>query len=372
MESVSRRAFFKVIAGSALLTTWQPQVTFGGQPEDLEKLLESIRSKGNLPGLAAAVSVDGVVQAIGASGCRRVGDDAQLTAQDKFHIGSCTKAMTATLAAFFVQRGALSWTTTLEEVFPERASKMHHLYRGATLDHLLTHRSGAPENGNDYGKQKAPVTEQRLTYMDSVLAKCPSSAPGAQFRYSNAGYIIAGAMLERRGEAAWEELMRREIFKPLGMTSAGFGPPCSAHSNDQPWGHVWKDGKFEPRNGDNPPALGPAGTVHCTLRDYLKFAELHTTRGGRPAELLEQKTADRMHTAVPGAEYGMGWGVCERSWARGTALNHHGSNTMNYFSVWLAPKTGLSIVVAGNAAGGAVPDRMEDVCSALVRRYGAV
>lgn len=371
MKGLTRRAFLKLATSSAVIS-WSPLLLAGGEAENLLELLEPIRARDKLPGLAAAVFQEGSLKAIGVTGFRRAGDEAQLTVGDKFHIGSCTKAMTATLAAVLVQTGLLSWTSTLEAVFPERAAKMHHLFRQATLEQLLTHRAGTPENGKNYGQQKEPVTEQRLAYMDSVLSQCPVSAPGPHFRYSNAGYIIAGAMLERRGAASWEELMRREIFSPLAMTSAGFGPPCASNSNDQPWGHLWQAGKFRPRHGDNPPALGPAGTVHCTLEDYLKFAELHATFGKSPPGLLSRESAEKMHTAVPGAEYGMGWGVCDRSWARGKALNHHGSNTMNFFSVWLAPKTGLSFAVACNAAGGPVPDRMEDVCSALVRRYGSV
>src|SRR3972149_10356344 len=82
---------------------------------DLAPLLEPIREKYDLPALAAAVVVDGKTAAWGASGFRRYGTGVKVTSDDRFHIGSCTKAMTATLVAMLVDRGKLSWDTTLAQ-----------------------------------------------------------------------------------------------------------------------------------------------------------------------------------------------------------------------------------------------------------------
>jgi CubicO group peptidase (beta-lactamase class C family) len=246
---------------------------------------------------------------------------------------------------------------------------MHASYRKVTLELLLTHRSGAPANSSNYGSPQQTVTEQRLAYMDSIINHAPASEPGTRFLYSNAGYVIAGAMLERVSGQTWEELIRRHIFSPLAMTSAGFGPPSNPNQTDQPWGHVAKDGVFEPRYGDNPRALGPAGTIHCAVLDYLKFASLHASGGTRPPGLILPASVTKLQQPAPKQDYAMGWAVTTRDWAKGTALNHNGSNTMNFFVVWIAPKTQFALAVASNAAGDSVPKVLDGVAAALVGKF---
>src|SRR4029079_6339969 len=110
--------------------------------DDLSEILTRGRDEPNLPAVAAAAMKDGKLLALGAEGVRKVGDPTPVNSTDKFHIGSCTKAMTATLAAMFVERGKLRWTDTLAEIFPERATKMHPDYRLVTMEMLLAHRAG--------------------------------------------------------------------------------------------------------------------------------------------------------------------------------------------------------------------------------------
>jgi CubicO group peptidase (beta-lactamase class C family) len=236
---------------------------------------------------------------------------------------------------------------------------------------LLTHRAGMPANSNDYGPSSALVTVQRLAYLDSIINAAPAHAPGTKFSYSNAGYIVTGTILERIAGISWEEILQRRLFKPLGMTSTGFGPPSKPNATDQPWGHILKDSKFQPRYGDNHRALGPAGTVHCSVRDYLKFADFHASNGARPGGLLSPASFETLHTPAEGQDYAMGWGTAQRTWAQGTALTHNGSNTMNFFVVWIAPKSGFSIAVASNAASDNVPKALDDVAAALVKKFAA-
>lgn len=86
--------------------------------DSVSQMLETIRAKHNLPALAAAVVVDGKVVATNAVGFRKNGGVEKVTADDRFHLGSVTKSMTATVAAMLVEQGKLSWTTTIGETFP--------------------------------------------------------------------------------------------------------------------------------------------------------------------------------------------------------------------------------------------------------------
>ena len=175
--------------------------------------------------------------------------------------------------------------------------------------------------------------------------------PGTQFLYSNAGYAVAGVMAERVTGEAWEDLMQRMLFEPLGMASAGFGAPGVI---DEPRGHVvgWLlTTPMEPGPAaDNPPAIGPAGIVHCSLPDWAKFirAHLRGERGG--SGLLKPESFVRLHTPPPGGDYALGWGVTESA-AEGRCLSHAGSNTMWFVQAWLALDKDYAVLVATNVGG---------------------
>ncbi|MEX2306563.1 MAG: serine hydrolase domain-containing protein [Pirellulales bacterium] len=331
---------------------------------NLAEILEPIRREKKLPALAAAVVKDGRTVALGAVGVRRAGGTERVGVNDRFHIGSCTKSMTATLSAILVQQGKLKWGSTIGEVFADQADKILPAYHDVTLEQLLMHRSGIKDGATTstvwkkIWSLKGPMLEQRREFVELVLAEKPAAARGAKFIYSNYGYTIAGAMCERVTDKTWEDLMREELFTPLGMTTAGFGPPGDANTVDQPFGHhigVFSSWKPMPpgRQADNPAVIGPAGTVHCSLADWAKYAAFHV-RGARGEEQrLPAEVFRKLHTPFPddAEAYAYGWVVSERDWAGGKALMHAGSNTMWMAVIWLAPARNSAYLAATNVAG---------------------
>jgi CubicO group peptidase (beta-lactamase class C family) len=311
--------------------------------------LEKIRQKLQVPALALAAVKDGRITSLSAVGVRRADKKDPVALNDCFHIGSCTKAMTATLCAILVQKGKLKWDSTIAEVLADQKEKIHLDLQNVTLEQLLSHRSGLPEDrlpDATFLQIRAltgPMLKQRRQLMEIVLSKQPPEKPGAKHQYSNDGYAVVGAMCERVTGKPWETLMREELFKPLGMTTAGFGPPVTKTKPKQPSGHIESDGKLAPMPSgpfaDNPAVMGPAGTVHCSLADWAKFAAFHL-RGEKGQEaLLPKEVFQKLHTAIPGDDrkYAYGWLVAERPWAGGKVLMHGGSNTMWYAVIWMAP-----------------------------------
>jgi CubicO group peptidase (beta-lactamase class C family) len=262
-----------------------------------------------------------------------------------------------------VEQRRLYWDATLPRLFPELAAQLHPAWGAATLESMLQHRSGAPANA--HVPQTGTVLEQRMAYLKQLATRPPEHFPGARHHYSNAGYIMAGAMLERVTGKAWEDLMREMLFAPLGMQSCGFGPPPQPGGVDNPWGHTRRGSGLNAYNFDNPPYLGPAGTVHCTLQDYARFALLHM----RKDRLLHRESFAKLQSPPAGENYALGWIVVERGWAGGLALNHNGSNTINYFCAWLAPARGFGVIAATNLGGEGVGQQIDEVVSELVRRY---
>jgi CubicO group peptidase (beta-lactamase class C family) len=316
-------------------------------------LLVAIRQKHDVPAISAALATSKGIEVVGVAGVRKRQTDVPATLDDLWHLGSDTKAMTATLVAKLVEQGRLKWETTVAEVFPELADKFHPDMRGVTLLHLLSHRSGLPPNLNLGKFLGDDVKQLRLRAVREELAKAPTHGPGSNYEYSNLGYIIVGAIVERITGKTWEEAIREEVCTPLNMTSIGFGGTGTRGQIDQPWPHH-SDGKPMPENGpamDNPPVMGPAGRVHCTIQDWAKFIrdQLRGARG-EPA-LLSPASYQKLHTPPFGGDYALGWLVVKRDWGNGLVLNHAGDNTMNFANVWIAPQRDFAVLVCVNQSG---------------------
>jgi CubicO group peptidase (beta-lactamase class C family) len=212
--------------------------------------------------------------------------------------------------------------------------------------------------------------QQRRSYIEMVLARAPAARPGAQYIYANSGYSVAAVIAEEAMDMPWEQIMRRMLFEPLGMKTAGFGAMGSPGKIDQPWPHKKTPAGVSPvepgRFSDNPPVIGPGGTVHCSLADWARFIQVHLGRGGT---LLERATIEKLHEPGFGGSYACGWQVTERAWGGGKVLTHAGTNTMNYAVAWVAPLKNYAVLVATNQGGGTEAQACDAVAVALVRSY---
>jgi CubicO group peptidase (beta-lactamase class C family) len=340
--------------------------------KDLNGLLESVRQAHHMPALGGAIVTGKGLEALGVAGVRKAGADIPVTAADAWHLGSDTKAMTAAMIGTLVEQGKLKWETTFGEVFPELASSASPDLRKVTVLHLLSHRSGLPAN-IPWGlvPRKGTARDQRLAVMKTAASLKLQAEPGAKYLYSNLGYVIAGAMAEKAAHSAWEDLMKERIFKPLGMTGVGFGGLGTPGRIDQPWPHG-EDGKPAEQNGpdvDNPPVLGPAGTVHCPLADWTRFVA-DQLRGGRGEKaLLRPETYKILQTPPFGGEYALGWLVADREWGGGAVLSHNGSNTMNFAVVWIAPARDFAVLVVCNQGGQAAFKACDEAASKLIKLH---
>ena len=351
-----------------------------GTGGEIEETLEPIRQAHDLPALAAAVVVDGRPAAQGAVGYRKYGSDVRVTPDDRFHIGSCTKAMTAALIGMLVEEGKLSWNTTLKKAFPDLAASMHPVLQGMTLEMLLAHRGGLPSRSWPQGKtfldmHRLPGTprDQRRAYVEMFLREPPENRPGTTFVYANAGYAILGAIAEQITDTPWETLMAQRIFHPLGMKSAGFGAMGTPGRIDQPWQHRLEGSEHQPVEpgplSDNPAVIGPAGTVHCSAGDWAKFVAAQAREGRGAPALLKPATFQRLHTPAFGGNYAGGWIVTARPWAGGRVLTHAGSNTMNYAVAWVAPTKDFAALAMINQADGTAPKACDDAVGAMIQRF---
>ena len=152
--------------------------------------------------------------------------------------------------------------------------------------------------------------------------------------------------------------MRRELARPLGMKSLGFGYPATAKTPNQPRGHSESNGRvvelpFD-RSRELPVCLWPAGAVHCSIGDLALYVANHLNglRGRRA--LLSQTMYQRLHRPLNGGDNGftLGWGVRrDNRWG----VMHFGAGSGGWFFVQIVivPEHNAAVVVASNSGQAA-------------------
>ncbi|GAA0558585.1 serine hydrolase domain-containing protein [Rhizomicrobium electricum] len=303
------------------------------------------------PGLAVLTMQGGKIAGEGVSGLKRSDGTEKLGPADVWHIGSDGKPITATLIAKLVDQGKLSWDAKLEQMLPELAATMRPEYRDVTLVDLLSHRAGLPHDISDmtyfntfYG-DKRPLSEQRLAYVARALTEAPEVPPHTKFNYSNTGFLLAAVIAERVTGTDFETLMRREVFQPLGMASAGFGNTRAGQNS----GHL--KGKPATDKDANPAMFAPAGNMYMTMRDWAAFCLDQMAGVHGKGKLLKPATYRKMQTPVAtGERAGIAWGTLESvAGVKGPALTHSGSDGNWYALVILFPETQNGALTAANA-----------------------
>jgi CubicO group peptidase (beta-lactamase class C family) len=320
----------------------------------LTKLIVGLRKENDLVGLAAMVAVDGKIVASAADGERKIGSGIWLAIGDRWHLGGLTKSITATMIARLVESGRLKWSDSIGECFPE--ASIHQDWKTVTLKQLLTDTAGAPANFSATVALKRPAlgsecTLARRAAVLEVIATKPANPPGKKFVYSNVGFTIAGAMAEKATGATWEDLVKQEVFEPLKLAGAGFGPPKSPDEKlEQPRGHRVSPGRKLSANdeADNTPIIGPAATVHMTLGDLSTYVTEHLRGDLGEGKLLSAATYKLLHTPELN-HYACGWIRKEPGEEIPyTAYWHNGSNTLWYALVVFIPEKKMVVAVTSN------------------------
>jgi CubicO group peptidase (beta-lactamase class C family) len=253
MRDVSEHSFLVLSCAALCLGGVLLPPPAAAQTEDLSTLLANIRKGQKFPGASAVVMKGGKVVAEGATGVRRLGDDATITADNRFAVGSVTKRMTAYLVARLVEDGKLSLNAKLGEVLKD--VPMRDEYRAVTLAQLLAFSGGIA----GYERIGPRMTPELFDTTGSVAERDMLAAP----------------MVSRATGSEYTALMDEYVFRPLGMTSAGWGRPWSADRKHEPWLHVARpEGHAPEPDIERPPEVlfRAAGNAHMSMQDLTRFA----------------------------------------------------------------------------------------------------
>ncbi len=315
----------------------------------------------------------------GASGQRRIGDPRRLQVSilDRFSIGSMTKAMTATLAGILVQDNLIRWDARLYDVLPELASVGHADYNDVTLRDLLTHSSGLPpiltvEEFAAIPPLSGTLPEQRIGLLHWAVAIVPSIRPGAEFEYSNSGYIAAAAMMERVTNQAYEQLIQQRLFAPLDITPR-FEFPAARSDTDQPWPHM-RDGAtntwvaLDPRSDELifPAVANPAGGISLRPYELVAYVRMHLQAlRGKAGLPISPATAQVLHTEVSELQ-SIGWvETFDNKW-RPISFTAGSDEYSFYGMIAIAPDRDRAAVVLTNGYDATTEDKLSAALTKLL------
>ncbi len=295
---------------------------------------DSIRKVYNIPEINYAVIDSKTTFEIVAKGKHSSELSDTATLNDRFHIGSNTKAMTAFVIAKYVEKGKLKWETNFFELFPEwtKISKLDYL--NITLQDLLSHKAGIQpfqgENDPEIPEFKGSKQDKRKQFGQFVLTLEPVTLDNTNpFIYSNAGYTLATMMLERVTGKSWEQLIEKVFNKDLKL-NVKLSWPENQKEKDT-WGHSFENNKLTPIPSTVDYHLDytePAGDININLIDYIKFIQLNLDGLSGKNNYLKAKTYEFIHKGIE--NYSLGW---YNIYKNNNELSTHSGTAGTYYSL---------------------------------------
>ena len=278
------------------------------------------------------------------------------TPETRFCIGSMGKMITSVAVAQLVQKGKVSFQDTIGKYvkgFPsEIADKV-------TVHHLLTHTSGmgdVPGQENDHSQVDVDVL------MKEIVKQPLKFEPGAKMEYSNAGYIVLGAIVEYVSKQDYTDYVRKHILAPARMHDTFFGPwtPAKVAHMAHPYALFDESGQWvgmprmdgtvpecELRDlGDQPDGASPAGGAISTVGDMLKFAQALQGHRLLNAKLTKTIMDGKVQGLNKDSKYAYGFIDELRNGVR--VVGHNGGIPGYWSELDMFPTKGYTIVILTN------------------------
>ncbi|PSL38076.1 CubicO group peptidase (beta-lactamase class C family) [Labedella gwakjiensis] len=312
-----------------------------------------------------------------------------VTTDMRFDVASITKLFTSVAVLQQVAAGTLRLDSSIHDYVDLEGTTIS---RDVTLRHLLTHTSGIADDADEEdGESYEALWAERPNYSVTETAdflpqfahKPPRAEPGADCRYCNVGYVLAGLALERATGRAYRDVVRTDVFEKAGMTSSGFFDMREAAPNvAEGWDPVREGASDDEPHADGPDEDAPAGPIigwrqniysyppigspdggaHSTAADLVRFVD--ALRGG---ELLPKKWtteflspqvlhhADEDAGAGETAELAYGFGLEFEVTPAGELRSFYkdGINAGASAIVRYYPATNLTVAVLSNSEDGA-------------------
>ncbi|HEX8162645.1 MAG TPA: serine hydrolase [Pyrinomonadaceae bacterium] len=288
---------------------------------------------------AILVARDGKVVAAKGYGMADLENDVPNTPETKFRLGSITKQFTSASIMLLQERGKLS----VRDSVCKYVAPCPEAWQPVTLHHLLSHTAGVP---NLTGFPDYQKTKREPASVESVVARFRAMPldfkPGADWKYSNSGYILLGYVIEKVTGGPYEKFVTESIFEPLKMTSTGYD-----HADEiiKHRAHGYAPRGERSVNAEYIDMSIPhaAGALYSTVGDlYLWDQALYTDK------LLKKQSLDAVYTPVL-RDYGYGWNVVKllnrKAYAHGGGIEGFVTYIVRF------PEERATVIVLSNLEG---------------------
>ncbi len=335
--------------------------------ERLDRIFDDAVQRYHLPGLAVGVIDNGVIVYARTAGERKAGSSEPITRETLFKIASNSKAMTASLLARLVDAGKLRWDDPVIKHLPNFRMFDSWVTQNMQVRDLLVHNSGLPEGGGDLMLWPEPNHFTRADILAGLGHIKPKYSFRAGYAYDNLLYVVAGEVAAAAGGASYEELMRSEVFAPLGL-KCRVGAWKSATDDDIAQPHAQTRGRniVVSADGNEVPEItsAAAGGIRCSLDDMLRWAGNWLTPDQKQKAWLSDEQRAAMwtpHTPMPISTRRRAWdhthawlyafgfrlGDVDGEWT----VSHTGTLSGMYSMMLLLPerKSGFVILINGEA-----------------------
>ena len=259
------------------------------------------------------VARDGKVLLSKGYGLANYENDVPNMPQTKFRLGSVTKQFTATAIMLLQERGKLK----VQDPICKYLSECPAAWGEISIQQLLNHTAGVPNFTDfaDYASTtafNAPVEKLIARFRDKPL----DFKPGSNFSYSNSGYVLLGAIVEKVSGKTYEDFLHENIFEPLKMANTGYDHHDQVLKN-RAAGYIWRGTSLLNSAYIDMNIPYSAGALYSTVEDlYLWDQALYKEN------FLSRKSLDAMFTPGQG-DYGYGWFITSPP-GKGKLIAHGG------------------------------------------------
>ena len=293
--------------------TGSPSATAKTDPEvgkAIQSYLDSLAAENKLSG-AILVAKDGVPIASKAAGVANKSTNVPITLDTKFNLGSMNKMFTGIAITQLAQEGKLDFKDPINKHLPDYPNK--DVGAKVTIQQLLTHTSGMGSYMNDKFRTERTTLTTIAAHFPLFVNDPLSFSPGEKFQYSNSGYMVLGAIIERASGQDYYTYVREHIFRPAGMVDSGFYEPGKEIPNlAVGYTRMDPDGKPTEQVRENTDTLeirgGPAGGGYSTVGDLLKFHVALRNFKLLNREYTELATTGKVDAPGPIGRYAYGFG----------------------------------------------------------------
>lgn len=323
----------------------QTQVASQSLAQQMDQLAASYY-KNNEPGATVIVTKDGKTVFRKAYGMSDMQAKRAMQPNDVMRLGSITKQFTAVSILLLVDEGKLALSDTVQSVFPDYPETGKKI----TIEHLLTHTSGIPSYTSKPGffsmmDKDISVADMVASFKNDAL----EFEPGARYNYSNSGYFLLGAIIEKISGESYAKFVEKRLFQPLEMTATAY-EGFERSKQTQAAGHAANAGGFVASKVISMSLPYAAGSLRSSVDDLAKWdAAISAGKLLKPAT-WQRAFSDYVMSNGQGAHYGFGWSLGQ---LEGSPMIAHGGG-INGFSTYALrlPNEKVYVAVLTNSDSG--------------------